>query len=138
MAPPGDGAFRALRDPDAFLRAARLLPDVAAWIDPDAALPVSPALPFGQVANTVRQYVTAAGPVLPGLQPIGDALCHTNPSFVGGGGVEVDGRERRPITVTDATPSGGRPVRVSTMWAPRCAAPDVATAPVCSGTRATS
>ena len=32
----------------------------------------------------MRQYVTAAGPVLPGLQPIGDALCHTNPSFAFG------------------------------------------------------
>ena len=84
MAPPWDRAFRTLRHPDAYMRAARLLPGVAAWIDPDAALPVTPVLPFGQVTNTIRQYVTGAGPVVPGLQPIGDALCHTNPSFAFG------------------------------------------------------
>ncbi len=84
MAPPWDRAFRDLRHPEAYMRAARLLPGVAAWIDPDAATPVTPVLPFGQVTNTVRHYLTAAGPVLPGLQPIGDALCHTNPSFAFG------------------------------------------------------
>ena len=42
------------------------------------------------------------------------------------------------MTVTDARPVGGRPVRASTMWAPRWAVPDVATAPVCTGTTATS
>jgi flavin-dependent dehydrogenase len=36
------------------------------------------------VTNTLRQYVTGAGPVAPGLQPVGDALCHTNPSFAFG------------------------------------------------------
>jgi 2-polyprenyl-6-methoxyphenol hydroxylase-like FAD-dependent oxidoreductase len=84
MAPPGDRAFRALRHPDAYMRAARLLPGVAAWIDPDAALPVTPVLPFGQVTNTVRRYLTPAGPIVAGLQPVGDALCHTNPSFAFG------------------------------------------------------
>ena len=39
-------------------------------------------------------------------------------------------------TVTDATPSGARPVRPSTRWLPRCAVPDVATAPVWTGTTA--
>jgi 2-polyprenyl-6-methoxyphenol hydroxylase-like FAD-dependent oxidoreductase len=84
MAPPGDRAFRDLRHVDAYMRAARLLPGVAAWIDPDAALPLTPVLPFGQVTNTVRDYLPSGGPVAPGLQPIGDALCHTNPSFAFG------------------------------------------------------
>jgi 2-polyprenyl-6-methoxyphenol hydroxylase-like FAD-dependent oxidoreductase len=83
MAPPWDRDFRALRHPQEHLRVARLLPG-AAWIDPDAAVPVTPVLPFGQVTNTLRQYVTGAGPVAPGLQPVGDALCHTNPSFAFG------------------------------------------------------
>jgi 2-polyprenyl-6-methoxyphenol hydroxylase-like FAD-dependent oxidoreductase len=89
MAPPRDRAFRTLRHPDAYLRAARLLPGVAPWIDPDAAVPVTPVLPFGQVTNTIRQYVTPAGPVVPGLQPIGDALCHTNPSFAFGASLSL-------------------------------------------------
>jgi 2-polyprenyl-6-methoxyphenol hydroxylase-like FAD-dependent oxidoreductase len=84
MAPPWDRDFRTLRHPQEHLRVARLLPGVATWIDPDAAVPVTPGLPFGQVTNTLRQYVTGAGPVAPGLQPVGDALCHTNPSFAFG------------------------------------------------------
>jgi 2-polyprenyl-6-methoxyphenol hydroxylase-like FAD-dependent oxidoreductase len=84
MAPPGDRAFRDLRHPEAYMRAARLLPGVAAWIDPDAARPITPVLPFGQVTNTVRDYLPGGGPVAPGLQPVGDALCHTNPSFAFG------------------------------------------------------
>jgi hypothetical protein len=84
MAPPWDREFRALRHPEAYMRVARLLPGVAAWIEPDAAEPVTPVLPFGQVTNTVRDYLTGAGPVAPGLQPLGDALCHTNPSFAFG------------------------------------------------------
>jgi hypothetical protein len=71
MAPPWDREFRALRHPQAYMRAARLLPGVAAWIDPDVAVPVTPVLPFGQVTNMVRRYLTGAGPVAPGLQPAG-------------------------------------------------------------------
>jgi 2-polyprenyl-6-methoxyphenol hydroxylase-like FAD-dependent oxidoreductase len=84
MVPPWERAFRALRHPEVYMRAARLLPGVAAWIDPDVALPLTPVLPFGQVTNTVREYLTDGGPVAPGLQPVGDALCHTNPSFAFG------------------------------------------------------
>jgi 2-polyprenyl-6-methoxyphenol hydroxylase-like FAD-dependent oxidoreductase len=84
MAPPGDRAFRELRHTEAYMRAARLLPGVAAWIDPDAATPLTPVLPFGQVTNTVRDFLPGGSPVAPGLQPIGDALCHTNPSFAFG------------------------------------------------------
>jgi 2-polyprenyl-6-methoxyphenol hydroxylase-like FAD-dependent oxidoreductase len=84
MVPPWDREFRALRHPQPYMRVARLLPGVAAWTDPDAAVPLTQVLPFGQVTNTVRQFLTAAGPVAPGLQPLGDALCHTNPSFAFG------------------------------------------------------
>src|SRR4029453_9209299 len=55
MAPPWDRDFRTLRHPQAHMQVARLLPGVAAWIDPDAAVPVTPVLPFGQVTNTLRQ-----------------------------------------------------------------------------------
>jgi hypothetical protein len=41
-------------------------------------------LPFGQVTNTVREFQPGGRPVAPGLQPIGDALCHTNPSVAFG------------------------------------------------------
>src|SRR3954469_6864660 len=39
-------------------------------------------------------------------------------------------------TVTEATAVGARPVRASTRWSPRCAVPEVATAPVNTGTTA--
>jgi 2-polyprenyl-6-methoxyphenol hydroxylase-like FAD-dependent oxidoreductase len=97
MAPPWDRDFRELRHPEAYTRVARLLPGVATWIDPDAARPVTPVLPFGQVANTIRRYLTAAGPVAPGLQPIGDALCHTNPSFAFGASMAL----HHAFTLTD-------------------------------------
>jgi 2-polyprenyl-6-methoxyphenol hydroxylase-like FAD-dependent oxidoreductase len=97
MAPPGDRAYRDLRHPEAYMRAARLLPGVAAWIDPDAAVPLTPVLPFGQVTNTVRHLLTAAGPLVPGLQPIGDALCHTNPSFAFGASMAL----HQAFTLTD-------------------------------------
>ena len=100
MAPPGDRAFRALRHPDAYMRAAGLLPGVAPWIDPDAALPVTPVLPFGQVTNTIRQYVTGADPVVPGLQPVGDALCHLNPSFALGASMAL----HQAFTLADLLP----------------------------------
>jgi 2-polyprenyl-6-methoxyphenol hydroxylase-like FAD-dependent oxidoreductase len=97
MAPPWDRAYRDLRHPEAYMRAATLLPGVAAWIDPDAATPLTPVLPFGQVTNTVRHYVTGGGPVAPGLQPIGDALCHTNPSFAFGASMAL----RQAFTLAD-------------------------------------
>ena len=40
---------------------------------------------------------------------------------------------RRPRPRSPTRPGGGRPVRASTMWAPRWAAPDVATAPCRTG-----
>ena len=43
-----------------------------------------------------------------------------------------------PMTVTEASASAGAPDRASTTWVPRCAEPEVATAPRRTGTRATS
>ena len=100
MAPPWDRSFRSLRHPDAFMRAAKLLPGVADWIDQDTALPVTPVLPMGQVSNTIRHYQTAAGPVAPGLQPIGDALCHTNPTFAFGASLSL----QHAFTLADLLP----------------------------------
>jgi len=89
MPPPWDREFRSLRHPDAFMRAASHLPGVAAWTDGDVALPITPVLPMGQVTNAVRRYMTIAGSVAPGLQPIGDALCHTNPTFAFGASLSL-------------------------------------------------
>jgi 2-polyprenyl-6-methoxyphenol hydroxylase-like FAD-dependent oxidoreductase len=82
MAPVWEKEWRALRDPDAFERVARELPGMAAWLD--AAEPITHVLPMGQLHNTVRLTVEGDAPLATGLIPIGDARCHTNPTFAFG------------------------------------------------------
>jgi hypothetical protein len=79
MAPPWDRAFRELRVPAAFQRIAVRLPGLAAWLQ--ASDPVSGVLPMGQLRNQLHDVVDDDGPLLTGLVPIGDARCHTNPTF---------------------------------------------------------
>ena len=54
----------------------------------------------------------------------------------GGSGVDVGPDEVCPTTVTDAASVGVCPVRASTMCAPRWASPEVATAPLRTGSTA--
>lgn len=82
MAPAWQKEWRMLRDVDAFEQAARELPGVAPWLD--AGTPVSDVLPMGQLRNRVRQTVVDDDPLVTGLLPIGDARCHTNPTFAFG------------------------------------------------------
>jgi 2-polyprenyl-6-methoxyphenol hydroxylase-like FAD-dependent oxidoreductase len=82
MAPLWEKEWRALREPDVFERVARELPGMAAWLD--AAEPITSVLPMGQLRNTIRQTVEGEAPLVTGLLPIGDARCHTNPTFAFG------------------------------------------------------
>ncbi len=82
MAPAWERQWRELRQPDAFDRVARHLPGLASWID--AAEPITSVLPMGQLRNTLRHPVEYGKPHLTGLIPIGDARCHTNPTFAFG------------------------------------------------------
>ncbi len=77
MAPPWDKPMRSLRDDGCYQRVARKLPGLGPWLD--VADPVTPVLPMGTLRNTMREPSTA-----PGLVLIGDALCHTNPTFAFG------------------------------------------------------
>ena len=77
MISPADKAFRDLRQADAFERVAPLLPGVSPWRE--AAEPITDVLPMGHLHNTLRPAVT-----VPGLIAIGDARCHTNPTFAYG------------------------------------------------------
>ena len=75
------------------------------------------------------------GPAGPGAQPVGGVAARARRP-----------RSRRcrprsartPTTLTEATPRGARPVRASTRCAPRCAVPEVATAPVWTGSTAST
>jgi flavin-dependent dehydrogenase len=83
MAPAWQNEWRVLRNTDAFERVARMLPGAAPWLD--TAAPITDVLPMGQLRNTLRHPVDATGgPVVTGLIPIGDARCHTNPTFAFG------------------------------------------------------
>lgn len=82
MAPVWEKHWRALREPDAFERVARQLPGMTTWLE--AAEPITDVLPMGQLRNTVRHVPDGAAPVITGLIPIGDARCHTNPTFAFG------------------------------------------------------
>lgn len=79
MSPAGQTEWRDLRDPAAFDRVARALPGLADWLD--VAEPLTSVLPMGQLRNTLRDTVDHDTPVVTGLIPIGDARCHTNPTF---------------------------------------------------------
>jgi 2-polyprenyl-6-methoxyphenol hydroxylase-like FAD-dependent oxidoreductase len=89
MPPPWDRKLRALRDLDAFMRVAERLPGVGTWVDPDVAWPITPVIPMGQLSNTLRRFIPNGTPVAPGLQPIGDALSHTNPTFAFGASLSL-------------------------------------------------
>jgi 2-polyprenyl-6-methoxyphenol hydroxylase-like FAD-dependent oxidoreductase len=82
MAPAWEPEWRGLRDPAVFERVAAMLPGVAGWLA--AAQPISEVLPMGQLRNTVRHTVQGERPIATGIVPIGDARCHTNPTFAFG------------------------------------------------------
>ena len=82
MAPAWQKEWRAMRDVDVFERVARELPGVAPWLDAGVAL--TDVLPMGQLRNTFRHTVVDDAPVATGIVPIGDAWCHTNPTFAYG------------------------------------------------------
>jgi 2-polyprenyl-6-methoxyphenol hydroxylase-like FAD-dependent oxidoreductase len=82
MAPAWEKEWRDLRDPAAFERVARELPGMAGWLD--AAAPITSVLPMGQLRNTLRETVANDALLVTGLIPIGDARCHTNPTFAFG------------------------------------------------------
>jgi 2-polyprenyl-6-methoxyphenol hydroxylase-like FAD-dependent oxidoreductase len=87
MVPPSDRAFRELRDPAAFQRIAVRLPGLAAWLEPSD--PVSAVLPMGRLRNQLLDVVDDHGPLLTGLIPIGDARCHTNPTYAFGASLSL-------------------------------------------------
>jgi 2-polyprenyl-6-methoxyphenol hydroxylase-like FAD-dependent oxidoreductase len=82
MAPAWEKEWRGLRDPGAFQRVAQALPGMTSWLD--AAEPISSVLPMGQLRNMLRQPSADQVPLVTGLVPIGDARCHTNPTFAFG------------------------------------------------------
>lgn len=76
-----DTSLDGLRHLAAFEAAARAIPSLAAWTDPERARPITPVLPGGRLMNTYRGQLDEHGRVaVEGLLFVGDAVCTTNPS----------------------------------------------------------
>ena len=76
-----DRQLAALRFEQAFDAAARAVPALAAWTDPDRSRPITAVLPGGHLHNTYRGQLDHTDQVaLPGLLFVGDTVCTTNPA----------------------------------------------------------
>jgi 2-polyprenyl-6-methoxyphenol hydroxylase-like FAD-dependent oxidoreductase len=95
--PPWDRELRALKSEQAYMTAALSLPLVVPWVHPDQSEPITPVLPMGSLQNLHRSLVVGGEPVALGVQPIGDALCHTNPTFAYGAVLSI----RHGFTLAD-------------------------------------
>lgn len=106
MIPPWDRELRALRYEAAFMAAALAIPSLVPWIHPDCSDPTTSVLPMGSLHNVHRSLVVDGEPVAVGVQPIGDAMCHTNPTFALGASLSL----RHGFGLADAatTAGGGR------------------------------
>ncbi len=89
MIPPWDRELRTLKSEAAYMAAALAMPALAPWVHPDQAEPITPVLPMGSLQNLHRRMVVDGEPVAVGVQPIGDALCHTNPTFAYGASLSI-------------------------------------------------
>jgi 2-polyprenyl-6-methoxyphenol hydroxylase-like FAD-dependent oxidoreductase len=90
MIPPWDRQLRALKSEDAYMATAMKLPALVSWVHPDQAEPITPVLPMGSLQNLQSTLIAAGQPVATGIQPVGDALCHTNPTFAYGASLSLD------------------------------------------------
>ncbi|WP_086669163.1 hypothetical protein [Lentzea kentuckyensis] len=80
LVPTADHDLRVLRDDRAWMAAARAISPLDVMTSPDHARPITDVMPMGGLANIDR----TAGSGAPGLVPVGDALCHTDPAFAYG------------------------------------------------------
>ena len=80
-ASPEDRPLRQLQRTRPFELAARALPAINRWVDPDVALPISDVHAMDGLRN-IRRFPIRDGEVLaPGVIAIGDAAVHTNPLY---------------------------------------------------------
>ena len=89
MIPPWERDLRVLRFEVSYMAAALAMPSLVPWVHPDQAAPISPVLPMGSLQNVHRSLIVGGEPMVEGIQPIGDALCHTNPTFAYGASLSI-------------------------------------------------
>lgn len=81
LAPTWDRELRQLRGEEAFMAVCRSIPLLQPLVDPQFAEPITPVLPMGGLQNTLRNYAPGGRPIALGVVPVGDAYCHTDPTF---------------------------------------------------------
>jgi 2-polyprenyl-6-methoxyphenol hydroxylase-like FAD-dependent oxidoreductase len=80
-APPGVPEWRAFQDADVFEAAIARIPALASWAEPGGVDPITPVMPMAGLRNSLAHYEPASAP---GVIPVGDALCHTDPVLAHG------------------------------------------------------
>jgi 2-polyprenyl-6-methoxyphenol hydroxylase-like FAD-dependent oxidoreductase len=90
MIPPWERDLRVLRFERAYMATALSMPSLVPWVHPDQSDAISPVLPMGSLQNVHRSLIVDGEPVAVGIQPIGDALCHTNPTFAYGASLSIN------------------------------------------------
>lgn len=78
-AAPDDDPLRCILRDEGFDFVASQLPNVKDWVDPAIAEPVTRVHGMADLHNSRRFYCEDGRPRALGLQPVGDALIHTNP-----------------------------------------------------------
>jgi 2-polyprenyl-6-methoxyphenol hydroxylase-like FAD-dependent oxidoreductase len=76
---PQDHELKILRRVDAFEAAVAAMPSLDSWTSRSE--PITDVLGMGSLQNSFRRYRFGGQRGVPGLIPVGDALCHTNPMF---------------------------------------------------------
>ncbi|MFC5007596.1 FAD-dependent oxidoreductase [Dactylosporangium cerinum] len=76
----GNRALRVLRDASAWMFVAARIPRLAELVAADRAEPISAVHAMGGLRNTLRRFGATPDTHPAGVVPIGDALCHTNPT----------------------------------------------------------
>ena len=89
MIPPWERDLRVLRFEKAYMAAALTMPSLVPWVHPDQSEAMTPVIPMGSLQNVHRSLVLDGEPVAVGIQPVGDALCHTNPTFAYGASLSI-------------------------------------------------
>lgn len=76
-----DRDLRVLRHIPAYEAASSAIPSLRILSDPHFARAITPVFAMGELQNTLRHHVEDGRPCATGLLPMGDAACHTDPSF---------------------------------------------------------
>jgi 2-polyprenyl-6-methoxyphenol hydroxylase-like FAD-dependent oxidoreductase len=90
--PTEDGGLSGLRHVEAFEAAARVVPNLQPWTDPDRFDPITPVMAGSGLSNTYQGNLDDQGAAaVAGLFFVGDAVCTTNPAS--GRGVSLGMRQ---------------------------------------------